>query len=145
MEARQRKRSRRWWVGITVGLFVCCGLPVSCAAWGAYSFSEAGKPQPVDCAEALAYAYAVLPVSARDAHCTYAHWQDSYVEAEFRMPADEVAGWLTATYPTATVSEGGRRHHVEFAPVSGKAYEAGVTVTDEGGGTALVRVFAHDS
>ncbi|MFJ7063998.1 hypothetical protein [Streptomyces sp. NPDC101115] len=144
MGVKQRKRSRRWWVGITVGLFVCCGLPVSCVAWGAYSFSEAGRPQPVDCGEALAYGYAVLPVSARDATCTYAHWQDSYVEAEFRMPADEVAGWLEATYPAATVSEGGRRHHVGFAPASGKAHEVGVTVTDEGGGTAHVRFVAYD-
>ncbi|MFF5712033.1 hypothetical protein [Streptomyces sp. NPDC012756] len=133
------KKKSRWWIWLAVGLVALCGLPVAVLVWGAYSFSEAGKPQPVDCAEAMTFAHGRLPADAEDARCAEAHWQDSYVTVDFRMPRAGVADWLRTTYPT------GRR------PVScdgdlcldadyDQALYVNVKVVYEDGGTALVHL-----
>ncbi|MEU1865617.1 hypothetical protein [Streptomyces gardneri] len=95
------KKKSRWWIWLLVGLTVLCGLPVTMMAWWVYSFGEAGRPQPVDCAEAMDFARGRLPADAEDARCTGMHWQDSYVTVDFRMPRAGVADWLKATYPDA--------------------------------------------
>ncbi|MGW8763453.1 hypothetical protein ACWGN5_13230 [Streptomyces sp. NPDC055815] len=95
----ETKKKSRWWIWLVVALTVFCGLPVSLVVWGAYSFSEAGKPHPVDCAAAMEFAHGRLPVDAEDARCTEAHWQESLVTVDFRMPRAGAAGWLEAGYP----------------------------------------------
>lgn len=139
------KRVSRRWIWITVGLTALLLLPAGCAGLAAYSFSQAGKPRPVDCDDAMDFAYATMPRSARDAHCTEMHWMDTHVEIEFEMPAAEAAGWVAGTYPSAEVSEGGRAFHTSYELQTAEdAYEVGVHVRYEGGDTTLVRVTAYD-
>ncbi|MEU6944391.1 hypothetical protein ABZ957_03960 [Streptomyces sp. NPDC046316] len=93
-----RPRARTWvWVSVLVSIF--CGGPVALLAWGAMAFSEAGKAQPVDCADAMRWAQATLPKSAVEPRCTTASWLDTQVTADFRMPRHEAAQWLAGTYP----------------------------------------------
>ncbi|MCX2182144.1 hypothetical protein KV205_16635 [Streptomyces sp. SKN60] len=140
----RKRRSHRWiWIASAVSTLLL--LPAGCVAWAAYSFSESTREQPVDCGKALDYAWATLPRSARDAHCTAMHWQDTYVEAQFRMPAAEVAGWVAGSYPAAQASSYEEGLHVSYPPKAGWAYEVGIHVRYEGGDTALVRVTAYDS
>ncbi|WP_418958242.1 hypothetical protein [Streptomyces tritici] len=97
-ETRRRGR-RRLWIALGVST-VLCGLPVGFVVWTAASFERAGEPQPVDCAEAMAWAGATLPKSAEGARCSGTSWLDTHLSAEFRMPRDEVAGWLAGTWPS---------------------------------------------
>ncbi|MFF8291418.1 hypothetical protein ACF068_19605 [Streptomyces sp. NPDC016309] len=141
--ARRSARARRWtWIGLAV---VLLGLPGGCVVWGAYAWSEAGRTQEVACSEALAFARATVPEGARDARCTAAHWQDTYVTADFRVPRAEADGWLSAAYPAARPSPScatDRCVHVEFGDADLAAVD--VRLTYEDGDTALVRLRAFD-
>lgn len=138
-----RPRPSTWvWVTVLVSFF--CGGPIALVIWAAMAFSEAGKPEPMDCAEAMDWAHATMPKSAEDQHCTVSSWLDTQVKAEFRMPRGEVAGWLAGTYP------GGRIRSYcptdlcvdvqEMPPDPGGPAAVNVNVTYEDGGTALVHV-----
>ncbi|MEU7029319.1 hypothetical protein AB0A60_21870 [Streptomyces sp. NPDC046275] len=140
-----KRRLDRPWIRITLGLTGLLLLPAGCAGLAAYSFSQAGEPAPVDCAEAVAFAHATLPGSARDAHCTEMRWRDTYIEIGFAMPAAEAAGWVAGTFPAAEASSSEEGLHASYPPEAGKAYEVGIHVRYEGGDTALVRVVAYDS
>ncbi|MFF8599459.1 hypothetical protein ACF065_26370 [Streptomyces sp. NPDC015232] len=139
-----KRRLDRPWIWITLGLAALLILPAGCAGLAAYSFSQAGEPWPVDCEDAMDFAFASLPGSARDAHCTEMHWMDTHIEIEFEMPAAEAAGWVAGTFPAAEASSSGEGLHASYPPEAGKAYEVGIHVRYEGGDTALVRVVAYD-
>ncbi|GAA4908667.1 hypothetical protein ACFPM3_12435 [Streptomyces coeruleoprunus] len=139
-----RRRRKWWWIGgATAVLF--CGLPGVAVAWGAWAFSRAVEPQQVSCAEAADFARATLPAGARDERCTAASWQDTQVTIEFRMPRDELAGWLDATYPgheprpscEQDLCAGIEIGDADLSSVS-------VRATYEDGDTALVRLLAFD-
>ncbi|MEV3989981.1 hypothetical protein AB0J57_13860 [Streptomyces sp. NPDC049837] len=140
---RRSLRARRWtWIGLAV---VLLGLPGGCVIWGAYAWSEAGRTQQVPCTDALAFARATLPDTARDARCTAAHWQDTYVTADFRMPRAEAKRWLSATYPAAERSvscETDLCLRAEWDDADLAAVD--VEMTYEDGDTALVRLRAFD-
>ncbi|QGZ49726.1 hypothetical protein GPZ77_16295 [Streptomyces sp. QHH-9511] len=89
----------RTWIWVSVLVTVVCGGPLALLVWGAIAFGQAGDPKPVDCAQAMKWAQATLPKSAREPRCATASWLDTYVTADFRMPRAEVAGWLAGTYP----------------------------------------------
>ncbi|WP_225801469.1 hypothetical protein [Streptomyces sp. NK15101] len=137
------KKESRWWIWLLVGLVALCGLPVTFLAWGAYSISEGGREQPVDCAEAMEFARGRLPAGAEDARCTGMHWQDSYITVDFRMPRTGVADWLKTTYP------GGEPPASCDADLCldedyGQALYVHVKVVYEDGGTALVHLTSFD-
>ncbi|MFE5912011.1 hypothetical protein ACFQ6B_23410 [Streptomyces wedmorensis] len=137
------KRKSRWWIWLAVGLTAVCGLPVALMAWAAYSFSEAGRPQAVDCADAMEFARGRLPVDAEDARCTGTHWQDSYITVDFRMPRTGVADWLDATYPGAvpdTPCDEDLCREIDY----GQSLYVHVKVVYEDGGTALVHLTSFD-
>ncbi|MEU7700856.1 hypothetical protein ACF064_26875 [Streptomyces sp. NPDC015492] len=138
-------KPRAWtWVWASAAVTVFCGGPAAVLVWGATAWSEIGEPEQVDCAEVMTFARGGLPASAEDARCTAAHWQETVAEAEFRMPRDEVGGWLEATYPAgkpAFSCEQDRCVDVSFD----EALFVRLRVTYEDGGTALVRVRAFDT
>ncbi|MGW1928055.1 hypothetical protein [Streptomyces sp. NPDC001919] len=138
-------KPRAWtWVWVSAAVTVFCGGPAAVLVWGATAWSEIGEPKQVDCAEVMTFARGSLPASAEDARCTAAHWQETVAEAEFRMPRDEVGGWLEATYPAgkpAFSCEQDRCVDVSFD----EALFVHLRVTYEDGGTALVRVRAFDT
>ncbi|MER6094389.1 hypothetical protein ABT154_00680 [Streptomyces sp. NPDC001728] len=138
-----RPRPRTWvWVSASVALV--CGAPLALLVWGAMAWDEIGESKPVDCAQLMAFARGSLPMSAEDARCTAAHWQDTRAEAEFRMPRSELGGWLDATYPTGEPPyscEADRCVDVSFD----ETLYVNLRVTYEDGGTALVRVEAFDT
>ncbi|MFJ5827882.1 hypothetical protein [Streptomyces sp. NPDC093089] len=139
----EQKRKSRWWIWLAVGLTVLCGLPVALLAWSAYSFTEAGRQQVVDCGEAMEFARGRLPASAEDARCTGMHWQDSYITVDFRMPRAGVADWLEATYPGAapdTPCDEDLCREVDFDQV----LYVRVKVVYEDGGPALVHLTSFD-
>ncbi|MFJ7959538.1 hypothetical protein ACIQ62_24970 [Streptomyces sp. NPDC096319] len=136
------KRKTRWWVWLVVALVALCGLPVTLLMWGAYSFSQAGKPQPVDCAAAMQFAHGRLPADAEEARCTEAHWQDSFVTVDFRLPRAGVADWLETTYPGAkapAACDGDLCRDTDF----GQALYVSVEVAYEGD-AALVHLTAFN-
>ncbi|GHG13238.1 hypothetical protein [Streptomyces zaomyceticus] len=138
-------KPRAWtWVWVSAVVTVFCGGPVALLAWGAMAWSEIGESQQVDCSEVMTFARGSLPMSAEDAHCTAAHWQDTVADAEFRMPRSEVGGWLEATYPAgepAFSCEQDRCLDVSFDEM----LFVNLRITYEDGGTALVRVRAFDT
>ncbi|MEU1232424.1 hypothetical protein [Streptomyces sp. NPDC005828] len=137
------KKKSRWWIWLLVGLVALCGLPVGVLAWGVYSFTEAGRTQPVDCADAMEFARGRLPATAEDARCTGAHWQDTVVTVDFRMPRAGVADWLRTTYPgggPALSCEGDLCLAVDYDQV----LYVNVKVVYEDGGTALVHLESFD-
>ncbi|MEU7282032.1 hypothetical protein AB0A69_25135 [Streptomyces sp. NPDC045431] len=140
---KEERRGRRWlWICLT--LLAVLGLPAGCLAWGAYSLGESGREQPVPCDKAMEYAKGALPAGARDARCSGAHWQDTYVRAEFRMERAGAEAWIAKTWPTAQPSEPCDTdlcrdvdyNHADPSSMS-------VKLTYEDGETALVRLFAH--
>ncbi|MFB6842452.1 hypothetical protein [Streptomyces sp. NPDC056361] len=137
-----RPRARTWvWVTVLVTAF--CGGPVALFAWFVTGLDDVGMPKPAACSEVMAFAHGSLPADAEDARCTEAHFQDTTVEAEFRMPRAGVGAWLKATYPTgepALGCEQGRCVDVSYDD----ALYVRVRVTYEDGATALVRVEAFD-
>ncbi|MEU8529414.1 MULTISPECIES: hypothetical protein [Streptomyces] len=138
------RRGRRW-LWISLGLMtVLCGLPVAFVVWSVSFWDSAAEPEPVDCAETMAWAGATLPRSAEGARCTRTSWLDVQETAEFRMPRDEVEGWLAGTWPA-----GERRTYCgadvcldvqEPATVPDPPAAVSVSVRWKDGNTALVRV-----
>ncbi|MEU9994424.1 hypothetical protein [Streptomyces sp. NPDC050848] len=132
------------WIWVTALVSIVCGGPLALLVWGAMAWDEMGKPQPMDCAEAMDWANATMPKSARDPHCTVSNWLDTQVNAEFRMPRAEVAGWLAGTYPGGEVRSYCQTDLCvdvqETPPEPGGPAAVNVTVTYEDGGTALVHV-----
>ena len=127
-------------------LVVVLGVPAGCVAWGAYALSESGREREVPCDKALAFARAALPEGARDARCTGAHWQDTYVTASFRMARAETVPWLSATYPAARRAVSCDTDlclRAEYGDTDLAAVD--VDVTYEDGDTALVRLRAFDT
>ncbi|WP_406862209.1 hypothetical protein ABZO31_17780 [Streptomyces sp. HUAS MG47] len=148
-----RRRGRKWlWISLTL-IAAVVGLPVGAVAWGAYQLDQAGEPKPVDCAEAMDWAGATLPRSAGDPRCTGTHWLDVNIRSEFRMPRDEVPGWLAGTWPAGVPKTeyclddaAALCMHLEDEalaadPLSGPA-AVDVSVRYEDGETALVTVSA---
>ncbi|MGW4159865.1 hypothetical protein [Streptomyces sp. NPDC004788] len=142
------KRVSWKWIGITVGLTALLFLPVGCVVLTGTFFDDVDEPHPTDCAKAMSWAGATLPRSAEGARCTEATWMDTTVEAEFRTPSTEVAGWLAGTYPAvpAEVTPGGLRLHLDYDDTAGAsgAYDVLVEVRYEDGDTALVHLTAGD-
>ncbi|MGW5419603.1 hypothetical protein [Streptomyces sp. NPDC003943] len=144
------KRRGRRWIWILVGVAVVLSLPLAFLWWAASFWDDVGKPQPVDCAEAMSWAGATLPKSAEDAHCTEATWLDTMVDADFRMPRAEVAEWLAGTWPAARptadacLGTGDLCLHLEaeedFPQTMGGPAAVDVRVTYENADTALVSV-----
>ncbi|MFE7411904.1 hypothetical protein [Streptomyces laurentii] len=147
--------SRRTWIQITVSALgtVVLGVPVAFVAWFMFVWEGPGKPQPIDCAQAMDWAGATLPKTSRDARCTEAVWMDVYDHVEFRMPANEAAGWVAGTWPAGEVETRFCDPGVDFcvrlesdegqiAAYDGTGAPAGVDVSVryEGGDTALVTV-----
>ena len=137
------RRKSRWWIWLAVGLTVLCGLPVGLVAWWAYSFSEAGRPQTVDCGEAMEFARGRLPEFAEDARCTGMHWQDTSITVDFRMPSAGVVDWLESTYPAAETPVACDEDLCRGIVFDQTLYVS-VQVVYEGGGTALVHLTAFD-
>ncbi|MFB7371129.1 hypothetical protein ACFC0D_14935 [Streptomyces sp. NPDC056222] len=130
-------------MSVLVSIF--CGGPLALVAWTVWEWRDVGRPQPVDCVKVMAFAEATLPRSAWDARCTAAHWQDTSVDAEFRMPRREVAPWLAGTYPGHEPSEFCDVDlclNVQYGetPAPSGAAAVDVKVTYEDGDTALVRL-----
>ncbi|MET9429153.1 MULTISPECIES: hypothetical protein [unclassified Streptomyces] len=142
---KEEKRRGTRWGWICLALPAVLGLPAGCLAWGAYSLSESGREQPVPCDKAMAYARGALPEGARDARCSGAHWQDTYVRAEFRMERAAAEPWIAKTWPAAEPRAGSCDTdlclHAEYGDADLSA--VGLEVTYEDGETALVRLFAH--
>ncbi|MFJ5709962.1 hypothetical protein [Streptomyces sp. NPDC093105] len=138
------KKPYRRWVWVLALIATVCAVPLGLLVWGAYSFGQAGREQTVDCAEAMEFARAGLPETARDARCTGRHWQDTIVEVDFRMPSAEVGAWLETSYP-----EGVRPHSCEGDLCRDTAFDqqlyVDVTVVYEDGATALVHLRAFDT
>ncbi len=126
-----------------------CGGPLALVAWTVWEWKDVGRAQPVDCTKAMAFAEATLPKSAWDARCTATHWQDTFVDVEFRMPRREVRPWLAGTYPG---HEPPPSCHADVCldvgygepPAPGGAAAVNVKVTYEDGDTALVHLGAFD-
>ncbi|MFD9607990.1 hypothetical protein ACFWWS_01330 [Streptomyces sp. NPDC059083] len=137
-------RPKPWtWVWASAVVTLLCGGPIAFVVWGAMAWSGLGETKQVDCSEVMTFARGSLPMSAEDAHCTAAHFQDTRATAEFRMPRAEVAGWLEAAYPTGKPPfscDTDRCVDVSFDDV----LWVHVRVAYEDGGTALVRVEAFD-
>lgn len=148
--------SRRTWIQIAVSAVgtVVLGVPVAFVVWFMFVWDGPGRSEPTDCAQAMDWAGATLPQTSRDARCTEAIWMDVYDHVEFRMPANEVAGWVAGTWPAGEVEtrfcdpgadfcvELGEKeiawnHGPEQSPAS-----VDVSVRYEGGDTALVTVAA---
>jgi hypothetical protein len=107
--------------------------------------STAGHEAP--CAEALAFAGGTLPSGATDARCTVQSWQDTYYQADFRMPRGEVADWTARNWPALKTRT--EFCHPESAALcgstdstGGQAHALNITVIYEGADTARVRVEA---
>ncbi|MFE0649997.1 hypothetical protein ACFVZH_15575 [Streptomyces sp. NPDC059534] len=138
-------KPRRWtWLWVLVAVTVFCGGPAAVLAWGAMAWSEIGETKEVDCAEVMTFARGSLPMSAEDARCTAAHWQDTQATAEFRMPRSELGGWLEATYPTGKPPFSCERDLCVDVSFDELLY-VHLRVTYEDGDTALVRVQAFDT
>ncbi|MFH8578974.1 hypothetical protein OHB11_20335 [Streptomyces zaomyceticus] len=138
-------KPRAWtWVWVSAAVTVFCGGPVAVLAWGAMAWSEIGESQQVDCSEVMTFARGSLPMSAEDAHCTAAHWQDTLADAEFRMPRSEVGGWLDATYPAGRPSLSCEQDRCLDVSFDEMLYVT-LRITYEDGDTALVRVRAFDT
>ncbi|MFB6634192.1 hypothetical protein ACFCWY_30305 [Streptomyces sp. NPDC056362] len=137
-------RPKPWtWVWASAVVTLLCGGPIAFVVWGAMAWSGLGETKQVDCSEVMTFARGSLPMSAEDAHCTAAHFQDTRATADFRMPRSEVAGWLEAAYPTGKPPfscDADRCVDVSFDDV----LWVHVRVAYEDGGTALVRVEAFD-
>ncbi|MFD8010663.1 hypothetical protein [Streptomyces sp. NPDC058955] len=99
------KKPYRRWVWVLALIATVCAVPLAFLVWGAYSFSEAGRAQDVDCGEAMEFARGRLPEGAADARCTAQHWQDTLVTVDFRMPRTGAAPWLEAAYPAGGTPE----------------------------------------
>ncbi|MFE5483727.1 hypothetical protein [Streptomyces sp. NPDC056527] len=134
----------RTWFWVTVLVSFLCGGPIALLVWAGMSFSEAGEPKPMDCGEAMEWAQATMPKSARDPRCTVSNWLDTRVSAKFRMPRGEAAGWVAGTYPGGEVRP---YCHTDLCvdvreptPEPGGPVVVNVTVTYEDGDTALVLV-----
>ncbi|MFD8210073.1 hypothetical protein ACFV2S_27180 [Streptomyces sp. NPDC059695] len=137
-------RPRPWtWVWASAVVTLLCGGPIAFVVWGAMAWSEIGETKQVDCAEVMTFARGSLPVSAEDARCTAAHWQDTQATAEFRMPRSEVAGWLEAAYPTGKPAFSCDRDRCVDVSFDDVLY-VHVRVVYEDGVTALVHVEAFD-
>ncbi|MET9538098.1 hypothetical protein ABZY16_11405 [Streptomyces sp. NPDC006553] len=138
-------KPRAWtWVWVSVAATFFCGGPLAVLVWGAMAWDEAGDSKPVDCAEVMTFARGSLPMSAEDARCTAAHWQETQVRADFRMPRAEVGGWLDATYPTGEPAFSCEQDLCLDVSYDEALY-VDVKVTYEDGDTALVRVEAFDT
>jgi hypothetical protein len=138
-------KPRPWtWVWVSALVTLFCGGPLAVLVWGAMAWSEIGESKPVDCAQLMAFARGSLPMSAEDAHCTAAHWQDTQATAEFRMPRAEVGPWLEATYPTGEPVYACEQDRCVDVSFDEQLY-VHVRVTYEDGVTALVRVEAFDT
>ncbi|MFJ4336958.1 hypothetical protein [Streptomyces sp. NPDC088915] len=143
MAKRKPVKARPWtWVWATVVMTVVCGGPMALLGWGAMAWSEMGEAKPADCAEVMTFARGTLPADARDARCTLAHFQDTLVEAEFRMDRAGAAAWLTVTYPAGEPSS--CEEDVCVRASYDEALFVDVTIAYEDGDTALVRVEAFD-
>ncbi|WP_328943889.1 hypothetical protein OG259_22475 [Streptomyces sp. NBC_00250] len=132
----------RTWIWATVGVTVVCGGPLALLYWFATAWDDIGKPQPADCAAVMTFAHGSLPESAEDARCTEAHFQDTFVTADFRMERAEVESWLSATYPAGEPALTCEQDLCVSVPYDEGVY-ADVSVTYEDGVTALVRVKAY--
>ncbi|MGW6395225.1 hypothetical protein ACWFR1_33065 [Streptomyces sp. NPDC055103] len=137
-------RPRPWtWVWVSAVVTLFCGGPLALLVWGAMAWDDIGRPEPVDCAEAMTFARGALPADATEARCTAAHWQDTTVEAEFRMPRDRVKAWVAGTYPTGEPSYACEQDLCVDVSY-GDALYVHLRVAYEDGVTALVRVEAFD-
>ncbi|MEU7021214.1 hypothetical protein ABZ990_11230 [Streptomyces sp. NPDC046203] len=149
--------SRRTWTRIAVSALgtVVLGGPVALVGWTMLFWDGPGEPEPTDCAQVMDWAGATLPKSARSARCTEATWLDVHDQADFRMPAAEVAGWVAGTWPAVEVEPQGCDMDADFcvdldaenSPIAwydGEGPAAvNVSVRYEDGGTALVLVTAY--
>ncbi|MEU7021213.1 hypothetical protein ABZ990_11225 [Streptomyces sp. NPDC046203] len=151
------RRTRIWTVVSVVGAVVVGG-PVALMVWAMLALDEAGEARPLDCALVMDWAGATLPKSAEGARCTEATWLDVHDQADFRMPAAEVAGWVAGTWPgirseTAPHCSKGEdfclhllsdEHEIAWYDGPGQnAAGVNVSVRYEDGGTALVTVTAY--
>ncbi|MGW0028225.1 hypothetical protein ACWDXD_00065 [Streptomyces sp. NPDC003314] len=137
-------KARPWtWVWATVVVTVLCGGPLALLARGATAWSEMGRAQRVDCAEAMEFARGTLPADARDARCTAAHFQDTQVEAAFRTDRAGAGAWPAATCPARETA-----YSCEVDVCVRASYDevlfVDVSIAYEDGETALVRVRAFD-
>ncbi|MFF6870743.1 hypothetical protein ACFZDF_15595 [Streptomyces sp. NPDC007910] len=126
-------KARPWtWVRATVVVTVFCGGPPALLARGATAWSEMGRAQRVDCAEAMEFA-----------RCTAAHFQDTQVEAAFRTDRAGAGAWPAATCPARETA-----YSCEVDACVRASYDevsfVDVSIPYEDGETALVRVRAFD-
>ncbi|MET9351276.1 hypothetical protein [Streptomyces termitum] len=138
------KRARHgWWLWAAAAATVLCAVPVGMIVWGAYTLSESGREQAVDCGKAMEFARARLPAGAEGARCTGQHWQDTLVEVEFRLPRAEAAAWPATAYPAGAPPYSCAADLCRSASFDEQLYVT-VEVAYEDGGTALVRLRAFD-
>ncbi|MBT2440731.1 hypothetical protein J7E93_11555 [Streptomyces sp. ISL-36] len=145
-EEEKTVRPRRGvWIRWAALLTVLCGGPIALLIWGATAWSEAGEPKPVDCTEAMDFARGTLPPGATDARCTAAHWQETRVQAEFRMERGKYEPWLAAVYPERKPSPYCPHGQAGCLRVEyGAVLSVTLGVTYEDGDTVLVRLTAFD-
>ncbi|PJE96792.1 hypothetical protein CUT44_15840 [Streptomyces carminius] len=105
-----------------------------------------GVRSPIGCAEAMDFAGGTLPEGATDQECSTESGIDTLVRGTFRMPGADAGPWLERAFPgarplpEAAPCEADRC--VETDGAGGEADVVRVSVTDEGGGAALVTLEA---
>ncbi|WP_328926787.1 hypothetical protein OG429_20750 [Streptomyces sp. NBC_00190] len=90
---------------IAVPLLLCAGF-LCLAGWIAVSWMNhlPGEPEPVDCAEAFAFARLPAPQGARDAACERSRWMDTTYTGTFRMDAEAAREWIARSRPATPPS-----------------------------------------
>ncbi|MEE1941754.1 hypothetical protein V1L54_20505 [Streptomyces sp. TRM 70361] len=126
-----------------------CAAAACTAACGGDDDSGDGRPgvrSPIGCAEAMDFAGGTLPEGATDQDCSTESGIDTMVRGTFRMPGADAGPWLERAFPDALpVPEAvpcDADRCVETDRPGGEAHVVRVSVTDEGGGTALIRLEA---
>jgi hypothetical protein len=94
----------RW--GVVLGILVlptlvAAGALVLLGLWLFTDDSVSTGVAEAPCKQALAYGGAKVPKGAYDTLCEVRSDSNTRYTASFRMPSDEVGGWLTTTYPGA--------------------------------------------
>ena len=143
----------RW--GVVLGIVALPALLVAGALvlLGLWLFTDDSVSTGVEkapCEQALAFGGAKAPKGAYDTRCAVRSGPDTRYEASFRMPSDEVPGWLATTYPGApeprdrmcSGSTATRCLDLEAGEVSGVGAAVRLEFTDDGPGWTQVRFSA---